>query len=156
MVKTGGSLLPRVAAVVSVVVVGCPLGAFASVAAGTMSKSAPFTSRSHPAAAPLNVVTAAPYPVNENGMTYGSNIGASLDDGPELIIAYGTHGEIGDIKESDVYQPAPTSDADAIKLNEQGARTVPLYAQDGVTIVGQFTIERPVVKVDPTETPSSH
>ena len=45
---------------------------------------------------------APPYPVNENGMSYGS--GATIDEddpGPDLVAAYGTNGRCGFVRASD-------------------------------------------------------
>ncbi len=70
---------------------------------------------------------AQPYPVNENGMTYGSGAGIDEDDpGPDLVAAYGTNGRCGFVRASDLSQP--------------GVTDVPLYAQDGVTVIGRFRI----------------
>ena len=81
---------------------------------------------------------APPYPVNENGMTYGSGAGIDADDpGPELIAAYGTDGRCGFVRAADRPQAARTL-AQALASPSPGGRIVPLYAQDGATVIGEF------------------
>jgi hypothetical protein len=82
--------------------------------------------------------TTPPYPVNENGMTYGSGAGIDEDDpGPALVSAYGTDGRCGFVRASDLRQPATTL-AQALTPPAPGGRDVPLYAQDGVTVIGTY------------------
>lgn len=65
-----------------------------------------------------------PYPVNENGMTYGSGAGIDEDDpGPDLIAAYGTNGRCGFIRATDRDRPH-----------------IPLYDRDGVRVIGTFRV----------------
>lgn len=81
---------------------------------------------------------APPYPVNENGMTYGSGAGIDADDpGPDLVAAYGTDGRCGFVRAADRPQPARTL-AQALASPRPDGRLVPLYAQDGVTVIGEF------------------
>ncbi|WP_416955180.1 hypothetical protein ACNKF0_01525 [Nocardioides sp. T5] len=73
---------------------------------------------------------APPYPVNENGMSYGS--GAAIDEhdpGPDLVAAYGTNGRCGFIRS-----------AEARNQTDPDGQDIPLYAQDGVTVIGEFRI----------------
>lgn len=88
--------------------------------------------------------TAPPYPVNENGMSYGSGAAIDADDpGPDLIAAYGTNGRCGFVRASDRQQDLPPSPEEALAsmadLDPDG-RDIPLYAQDGVTVIGRFHI----------------
>jgi hypothetical protein len=65
-----------------------------------------------------------PYPVNENGLTYGSGAGVDADNpGPDLVAAYGTNGRCGFVRAAD---------------RHTSRREVPLYAQDGVTVIGEY------------------
>ena len=87
---------------------------------------------------------APPYPVNDNGMTYGSGAVIDADDpGPDLIAAYGTNGRCGFVRASDRQQDLPRSPEEAqasmADLDANG-RDIPLYAQDGVTVIGRFHI----------------
>jgi hypothetical protein len=83
---------------------------------------------------------APPYPVNENGMTYGSGAGIDEDDpGPDLVAAYGTDGRCGFVRATDRDQGARTL-AQALASPDPSDRTVPLYAQDGVTVIGELRI----------------
>jgi hypothetical protein len=81
---------------------------------------------------------APPYPVNENGMTYGSGAGIDEDDpGPDLVAAYDADGRCGFVRATDRAQPARTL-AEALANPGPDGRLVPLYAQDGVTVIGQL------------------
>ncbi len=87
-----------------------------------------------------------PYPVNDNGMTYGS--GASIDEhdpGPDLIAAYGTNGRCGFIRATD-RGPGPQTLEEVVDhlADEQdaGGHDIPLYEQDGVTVIGVFHVGR--------------
>ena len=90
------------------------------------------------------LATTPPYPVNENGMSYGSGAGIDEEDpGPDLVAAYGTNGRCGFVRASDRRQDPPPSPEEAAAymadLDPVG-RDVPLYAQDGVTVIGSFHI----------------
>ena len=88
--------------------------------------------------------TAPPYPVNENGMSYGSGAAIDADDpGPDLVAAYGTNGRCGFVRASDREQEVPADPEEAAAHMadlEPDGRDVPLYAQDGVTVIGIFHI----------------
>jgi hypothetical protein len=76
------------------------------------------------------LTTSPPYPENVNGMTYGSGAGVDEEDpGPDLVAAHGTNGRCGFIRSADAPGQA---DADG--------QVVPLYAQDGVTVIGELRI----------------
>jgi hypothetical protein len=84
------------------------------------------------------LAAAPPYPVNDNGMTYGSGAGIDEDDpGPDLVAAYGTDGRCGFVRAADLPQPARTL-AQALANPSPGGRVVALYAQDGVTVIGTY------------------
>lgn len=90
------------------------------------------------------VATAPPYPVNENGMSYGSGANIDEDDpGPDLVAAYGTNGRCGFVRASDRDEEPPADPEEAAAhmadLDPDG-RDIPLYAQDGVTVIGTFHI----------------
>ena len=68
---------------------------------------------------------APPYPENDRGMTYGSGANIDEDDpGPDLVAAYGTNGRCGFIRAAD-----------------REGDDIPLYAQDGVTVIGLFHVD---------------
>ncbi|TGN62934.1 hypothetical protein EXE59_02455 [Nocardioides eburneiflavus] len=86
---------------------------------------------------------APPYPVNENGMTYGSGAGIDEDDpGPDLVAAYGSSGRCGFVRATDRPRPGTTL-AEVRASPGPDGRPVPLYAQDGVTVIGTFRSGRP-------------
>jgi hypothetical protein len=88
------------------------------------------------------------YPVNVHGMTYGSLAVASTHGGkaPDLIAASGldnTGAHVdGYFKHADMpVQAEPKNPADAAALMAKAvpAKTIPLYAVDGTTVIGTFT-----------------
>lgn len=65
---------------------------------------------------------------NANGQTFGSAVDAnSPEESPDLIASYGTNGAFGYIRSDEV----STVDASA---------SIPLYANDGRTVVGSFDV----------------
>jgi hypothetical protein len=85
---------------------------------------------------------APPYPVNDNGMTYGSGAGIDADDpGPDLVAAHGSDGRCGFVRATDRPRPARTL-AEALAGPGPDGRDVPLYAQDGVTVIGELRTGR--------------
>jgi hypothetical protein len=86
------------------------------------------------------VALAPPYPVNANGLTYGSGAGIDEHDaGPDLVAAHGTNGRCGFIRATDRDQsPATVAEARADRPSQ--GYDIPLYAQDGVTVIGEFRI----------------
>lgn len=91
---------------------------------------------------PTATATESPYPVNANGETFGSGFGA-WDGGPDLIVAYGDDGELGYVRAEDLEDPQPSSVDEALELNKIGPRVINLYAEDGTTIIGRFTVGPP-------------
>lgn len=96
------------------------------------------------------VIEPAEYKVNSNNMTYGiASLASNSEELPDLISAVGNNGVNGYILKSDFNIGNPTS-PEAVdeymemkkKMKEQGINgfEVPLYAEDGVTVVDTFTI----------------
>ncbi|MFJ7738838.1 metal ABC transporter substrate-binding protein [Lysinibacillus sp. NPDC097287] len=83
------------------------------------------------------------YPTNENGQTYGPDMG-DLNLGeigePTLMLAEGENGTIGYVKKEDLNGPQPKTPKEAVKLNEAKPREIPLYDVDGETVIGKFII----------------
>jgi hypothetical protein len=84
------------------------------------------------------------YPTNEKGETYGPKI-TRMDDrteDPDLVLAEGEDDVQGYVKKTDLDGDLPSSPEEAVKYNETiKDRTIPLYLQDGETVVGYFRIE---------------
>lgn len=82
------------------------------------------------------------YQINKYGQTYGSSLYAvSAETEPDLIIAKGIDGTIGYVYSADLYGKEPKNPEEAIimqKLNKDKIRTIPLYASDGKTVIGEF------------------
>ncbi|GAA5113455.1 hypothetical protein GCM10023339_17850 [Alloalcanivorax gelatiniphagus] len=97
--------------------------------------------------------SASPYPVNDNGMTYGSGAGIDEDDrGPDLIAAQGTNGRCGFIRATDRDHDQPRDPQEAVEHMadlDPGGRDIPLYAQDGATVIGELHISPGTVLTSP-------
>ena len=104
---------------------------------------------------PVLYVNPSSYAVNEAGQTYGSASNArSTSDRPDLIAAIGTNGTPGYVYNSDLMKDSPKTPAEAIAQQEAYAklsenwdgetpiivRTIPLYAVDGETVIGEYEI----------------
>lgn len=84
------------------------------------------------------------YPVNERGQSFGPEIYARTpDEAPDLILAVGTNGDEGYVRQSDLRGLQPKSLDDVASINAQAAqgRDIPLYAENGTTVIGKFHIE---------------
>lgn len=84
------------------------------------------------------------YPTNKDGMTFGSDFGQ--DESPDLVLARGDDGTVGYVKRQDVYGPDDVTLEDVLRQMEAGdpeSRTIPLYAEDGTTVIGKFTLPPP-------------
>jgi len=84
------------------------------------------------------------YQVNENGLTYGSGASAySFESEPDLIRAMGDDGIIGYVYAIDLRGPIPNTPEEALAIMQmQGTklRSIPLYASDGQTVLGEFFV----------------
>ena len=95
------------------------------------------------------------YPVNEQGQTYGASDVAyeNLPDGvsgreaadylPDLVLVENSDGVEGYVLKGDFLPQTPTSPQEALEMQESGAfsrKEVPMYASDGVTVVGTFSV----------------
>lgn len=79
---------------------------------------------------------------NSQGQTVGSGEDARTEgEQPDLIAAYGSAGETGYVKKTDLAAGSATNPAAASATSDPAPRTVPLYAADGTTTVGSFTIQ---------------
>lgn len=151
-----GSSKPMMAAVIAgVVIIGGATAAAAAAAhegpAGPAHLPAPVSvvepgavpAQEEPAAVP---VPAQPgYSVNARGQSYGSEMQAqNPSEAPDLVLAMDsyTRGVEGYVLLSDLRGPQPTSLADAKRINELAShdRDIPLYASDGVTVIGKFRV----------------
>ncbi|QPR68139.1 hypothetical protein MHB44_18665 [Lysinibacillus sp. FSL H8-0500] len=104
-----------------------------------------YTSNATPILQSYSLLTAMPeeaYAVNENGLTYGTDFYAeSLEDSPDLVAVIGTNGVEGYVYAKELYPELTTFDEVTAYINSgQQSYTVPVYAEDGVTIVDSFTI----------------
>jgi hypothetical protein len=87
------------------------------------------------------------YPVNEEGLTYGSLLDSnSPENEPDLILVVATNGKEGYAKKSDLdvaHGPVFKSPAEALAWQEANAdvdTVVPVYEKDGKTVIGEFVV----------------
>lgn len=85
------------------------------------------------------------YPQNDQGQRFGSSLESRTpSDEPDLILSIGTDGEIGYVLKTDMNPPAPRNPAEAIAqsdaIKRAGTRLIPLYMEDGKTVIGSFRL----------------
>lgn len=84
------------------------------------------------------------YPVNTNGETYGPTLPDENAKEPDLILAVGEGDILGYIKATDTTDNV-TSPEEALAYMEwvkkQDCISIPLYMQDGETVIGKFVSE---------------
>lgn len=88
------------------------------------------------------------YPVNENGDTFGSAAAVSdPSNEPDLIRVLATNGKEGYAKKADLDAGAASNPEEAREQAANAAtaedRSVPVYANDGETVIGEFVIQAP-------------
>lgn len=99
-------------------------------------------------------VSSPDYPVNVNGQTYGSDLYASTETEPDLVSAVGVKGTLGYVLSKDLYDDGVNTPEEAVAYEKKHAsksRMIPLYAQDGKTIIGQFEISAGEVQEKPAK-----
>lgn len=81
------------------------------------------------------------YPVNEDGLTYGPDVGewTDMDKMPDLILAENDNGESGYVKAEDLDDGEDNIQDTIEKTKTQSETQIPMYLQDGKTVIGQFT-----------------
>lgn len=137
------------AVLVASAVVGAVLSIVASPAKPSPAAAgAPPAATQSSSAASQSSGAAAQYPVNTNGQTYGSGEYAKSDsDLPDLILVRLSDGREGYILKKDYIGPSLSLDqVKALPTDSNGnfvqqATTVPVYAQDGTTQIGTFTMQ---------------
>lgn len=85
------------------------------------------------------------FPVNANGETYGSDANAAWDAQPDLISAFATNGKTGYISRvaleaADGSDVNSLSQAAAYIASTKSSRSIPVYEQNGTTVIGSFVI----------------
>lgn len=82
--------------------------------------------------------------VNENNEIYGSEYFLEQHNiHPDLISAIGDNGVEGYVKAIDLEEPMPDTLEEAIEYqnNISSERTINLYKNDGITVIGTYTVE---------------
>ncbi len=127
---------------------GCAVAALAGAAGGTVLAANGATSESRD----ISETRPAPsYAVNAHGETFGSAADASnREQEPDLIRAYATNGRLGYVRRTELEVADGTTAALSFTSPEQalawqqerGGRSfpVPVYAEDGTTVVGEFLV----------------
>jgi hypothetical protein len=76
-----------------------------------------------------------------NGKTLGTfpveDVYFTDDDLPDFLGVFSDYGQQGYIRKEDYIGPQPSSPAEALAMPE--TRVVPVFAEDGETVIGQFT-----------------
>ena len=106
----------------------------------------------HPALPNRSHDPAPHYPRNAGGLTYGSGLQATRPDNePDLIQVTATNGKTGYVYRTDITAPEPASpqEAAARSTTNQGSKTVPVYGQDGTSVIGEFVLAAPAPGVAP-------
>ncbi|KYP82070.1 hypothetical protein [Ferroacidibacillus organovorans] len=95
----------------------------------------------------LPIVHKIDFPKNQNGQTYGSDMySTSLATEPDLILTQGVdangHPIIGYVLKQDEFLPMPKTPAEAVAMDRKpgSVRKIPLYAVNGKTVIGTFSI----------------
>lgn len=91
-------------------------------------------------------VPAQVYSINANGQSYGSELSAAdPSQAPDLISAYGVDGTLGYVKKTDLmaFQLASPAASRKLTLEQFKGADIPLYASDGVTVLGRYHISAP-------------
>ncbi|WP_051533763.1 hypothetical protein [Desulfitibacter alkalitolerans] len=91
------------------------------------------------------------YKVNESGQTYGSSLYSELHGGePDLIAAVDEDGVTGYVLKTDLDGPMPKTREEALAMMKMSqasnGHTIPLYAADGKTVLGEFKIGPPMLE----------
>lgn len=115
---------------------GTAYGDFLTFPTDPLDYTAP-AARTAPTTTPVPSIT-----TNNRGQTAGSAESARTpDEQPDLIAAYGTNGEFGYVKKDDLAGDLPSQPSEATTHTDPAPRTIPLYALDGTTPVGSFTLK---------------
>lgn len=139
----------RVATLGTTVLVVAGLGLGVGVAMGVAPML--FAPRSLSADVPSQPMPAPDYPENDSGLSFGSAAEApSPDQEPDLISAVATNGREGYVLKSELDDANGSAVAAEFSTPEEALawqaaqsgedRTVPVYAEDGVTVIGEFVI----------------
>jgi hypothetical protein len=83
------------------------------------------------------------YPVNARGQTYGSgsDAGPDLNGVPDLVSVIATNGKVGYALREDLDSggaPRTVEEVRAMQKSGQRSRDIPVYQQDGTTVIGVF------------------
>lgn len=131
------------------------LALVAGMASGTALASVPST----PGGLQSEEAYSAPsYETNSRGLTFGSSLEAAIpEDEPDLILAIATSGEEGYVLKTDLDEAdgsnalsefSSPQDANAWQtLQRHAPVTIPVYSQDGITVIGEFEVSVSEVEV---------
>lgn len=93
------------------------------------------------------------YPKNARGQTYGTNAPTEVItasnagraqamnlNNPALVLVVATNGKTGYAYARQLNGPMPKNPQQAIAMNAQPPRTIPVYAKNGTTVIGTFVV----------------
>ena len=78
--------------------------------------------------------------MNQSGETYGSALFSPEE--PDLVAAVATNGLEGYVRRADLEGPVPASPEEALASQEDLPTSIPVYKEDGETIIGMFALDR--------------
>ncbi len=89
------------------------------------------------------------FKTNQSGETYGTYIdkGNGESEEPDLMAVIGLNNVEGYVKKADLYDEAnqPNNPKEAIaymkKREQEGPRIIPVYEEDGKTVIGEYRLD---------------
>ena len=120
------------------------VGGGVAIATGALTNGDQVAIEQLPSASKSGAATA--WPTNTNGQTYGSLLqSTSSATDPDLVQVIATNGQTGYVYSSHLNPAGPSSPAAALaqQAASSGAQYIPVYAQNGTTIIGQFEVSEP-------------
>lgn len=116
-------------------------GEYLTFPSNPLSWKAPSTATSRSVAPPTVSESDRATGVNTRGQRFGSaDTDGTKGEDLDLVLAIATNAKVGYVKSSDLERPLPKTPAAAVKSNG-GQRTIPVFAKDGTSTIGQFTVK---------------
>lgn len=146
----------KVAAVLGATLLGLVVGGgVAAAATGALSPGHQVTIQSLSSAGTTSTPA---WPKNVSGQSYGSLLDStSSATEPDLAKVIATNGKVGYVYsyQLDGVMPSNPEQAVASQATRTAPQYIPVYAQDGSTIIGQFMVSAPTADAQVTTTTDS-
>ncbi|HQE69492.1 MAG TPA: hypothetical protein PK071_00015 [Atopobiaceae bacterium] len=72
---------------------------------------------------------------------YGSDAEYDRDDMPDLLLVTSNEGPVGYVYWDELFGSEPGSIEEALEGSSRGPRDLPVYTEDGTTVIGTFTVQ---------------